>query len=1027
MYAGGRLQALRVIGRTRPPTPPPPLPRPDPAPSSPRPPAVPLAAPPAGCSVQVQSKRGAVGGFAALAKQLVLQERLKAAGETAELPAAPPADSPVQRTEPEEDEELPFEELEERAKAGDAKAQADLGRHYLRLAEQQEEELNSSRAVDWLLQAARQGRKDAAKLLQRCLTHRAKAGITSENEEEVKRLSTESKFERAVRKAAMVMYWKLNPDRKKKVAVSEMLENVEQVNTATGGAALGPVPCPVQHQRKVLETMVSSDTGGYVGVEDFVEITRKFTQSFAPPASLKSSADGCSEEEEEEDEELRRGAHSQPVPGQVSAVMSLRCVGQPGLTIPQCFAVKCVSCGVTERRAELRGPPAESAYRRMLRAGWGVGRSGILDASGRNALSTALDIRSHLLILRFPLKVLMEMKEHLIDWASRAGVQWLSTIIPTQHVNALIFFFIISNLTIDFFAFLIPLLIFYLSFISMVICTLRVFQNSKAWENFRALTSLLTSFEPGLDLEQAETNFGWNNLEPYLYFILSVFFVIFSFPVADKAWIPCSELSTVAIFFTAASYLSLSGMAGGCMRRALVAEVASSVCAMSSLLPERAWLPRLLGRTFATLPLGHWVELRLSAPCLLYMYLFYLFFRMAQLRGFRGTYCVLVPYMVCFMWCELAAVLLRNSTAVGLLRTCVAYFLFLFALPVLALGLAAMLLVQLGKWFLELELTKMLVTLAVCAVPVTLRLWTRFSLSLLDVVRALSHSNLVKLILVWISAVILFCWVYVYRSEGLKVFNSTLTWGQYAEVCGPRAWRDSSVAQTQIFCSHLEGHRVTWTGRFKGVVVAETENGPQAVINLLPVFAGNWLRCLYGEAYPSCEPSNASLTPPAPPHRPPGAPPPTPLQQQEELELCRLKALTKHHCHVKRFDSYRFEVTMGMLPDEGEGRGEAGAQAELRDEPEDIVLRASNEFKLVLLNMHAGRLVEFSTVLEGRLGGRRPVFELRAIHCLNCRSKLMPVGKQYKIEPDWKGAALRAIKFAFDFFFSPFLSARIGV
>ena len=81
----------------------------------------------------------------------------------------------------------------------------------------------------------------------------------------------------------------------------------------------------------------------------------------------------------------------------------------------------------------------------------------------------------------------------------------------------------------------------------MVICTLRVFQvsgelhyrlwpfqtsetvseklltkralslqNSKAWENFRALTDLLSHFEPGIDLEQAETNFGWTHLEPYL-------------------------------------------------------------------------------------------------------------------------------------------------------------------------------------------------------------------------------------------------------------------------------------------------------------------------------------------------------------------------------------------------------------------------------------------------------------------------------------------------------------------------------
>lgn len=50
----------------------------------------------------------------------------------------------------------------------------------------------------------------------------------------MRKLSTESKFEQAVRKAAMMMYWKLNPEKKKKVAVAEMLENVSHVNAVQG-------------------------------------------------------------------------------------------------------------------------------------------------------------------------------------------------------------------------------------------------------------------------------------------------------------------------------------------------------------------------------------------------------------------------------------------------------------------------------------------------------------------------------------------------------------------------------------------------------------------------------------------------------------------------------------------------------------------------------------------------------------------------------------------------------------------------
>lgn len=391
---------------------------------------------------------------------------------------------------------------------------------------------------------------------------------------------------------------------------------------------------------------------------------------------------------------------------------------------------------------------------------------------------------------------------------------------------------------------------------------------------------------------------------------------------------------------------------------------------------------------------------------------------MARTRGFSGTYCFLIPYLVCFMWCEFSAVLLQNSSAVGLIRTCVAYFLFLFALPVLAFGLAAMLFIQLFKWFLDLELTKMIVTLAICAVPVTLRLWTRYSMSILDVFRSFMHWGPVKFILLCISMVILLFSVYVYHAEGQKVYNSTLTWNQYSQACGPPAWEAKGMAQTQLFCSHLHGHRVTWVGQFKYVRIAETENGAQSVINILPVFMGDWLRCLYGETYPKCEPKNvtfANLT--AAEANSSSVFMPMLLRMQEEEELCQIKALAKHSCHVKRFDSYRFEVMVGIVHD---------GSAQTEDAARDLILMASHEFKQVLLNLRPGNMVEFSTKLEGRLGAKAPAFELKAIHCLDYASSTLSGGRQVKIERNWRRTTMRALKFAFDFFFSPFLSANIS-
>ncbi|XP_042571905.1 wolframin, partial [Cyprinus carpio] len=902
--------------------------------------------------------------FLAAAQKVIMQEKIKKAEEEAKAEECDDMD-----------EDLPFEELLEKAEAGDPRAQSRLGKYYLELAEEKDKETNNRTAVEWFLKAAKQGRRDAAKQLQKCWIQNK--GITPENGQEVRRMSSESKFEQAVRRAAMSMYWKLNPDRKKKVAMSEMLENVSQVNTIPGEPAVCGVTPSIQTQRKILETMVSNESSSkYVDVEDFVEMTKKFTEGIACTPTPRTSGEDAKEEEKM----LRK-----------SDVATFEM-----------------------EKNEL----APVTHKRHRKSSWAMSGSGMILATRRSgAMKRALDIKSHFLGLQYPFHVIIEMKELLIDWASRAGVQWLSTIIPTQHVNALIFFFIISNLTIDLFAFIIPLLIFYLSFISMAICTLRVFKSSKGWENFSALTALLTRFEPSLDVEQAESNFGWNNLEQYLYFMISVFFMIFTFPVADKGWIPCSELSTVAIFFTAMSYMSLSTSAAAYARRALIIEVASSLCALTSRLPKEMAMARMLGHVFTTIPLGESLVLELSVPCVLYIYLFYLFFSMARMRGFRGTYCFLVPYLVCFVWCEFSVVLLRNSTTIGLIRTCVAYFLFLFALPVLALGLMAMLLIQMVKWFLELELTKMLVTLAVCAVPVILRLWTRFSLSILNVFRSITQRGPVKLILLCITTVILLCGIYVYNAEGMKVYNSTITWQEYGTLCGPRAWQDRGMAQTQLFCSHLEGHRVTWTGIFRRIRVAENENGAQSVINLLPVFMGDWLRCLYGEVYPKCEPKN-NMSPVA---NVTGVEPVNATMlflQQEEEELCRIKAFAKHQCHVKRFDSYRFEVTVGMPVD---------GVSQLDDPAGDILLMASHEFKQVLLNLDPGSMVEFSTKLEGKLGTKLPAFELKAIHCLDCSSSLVPEGRQVKIERNWRKTMLKAIQFAFDFFFAPFLCARITV
>lgn len=51
-------------------------------------------------------------------------------------------------------------------------------------------------------------------------------------------------------------------------------------------------------------------------------------------------------------------------------------------------------------------------------------------------------------------------------------------------------------------------------------------------------------------------------------------------------------------------------------------------------------------------------------------------------------------------------------------------------------------------------------------------------------------------------------WFYLYRSEGMKVYNSTLTCRSMASCVGRGPRKETNMARTQILCSHLEatGH-----------------------------------------------------------------------------------------------------------------------------------------------------------------------------------------------------------------------------
>uniref|UniRef100_UPI00358FF5EE wolframin-like isoform X2 n=1 Tax=Myxine glutinosa TaxID=7769 RepID=UPI00358FF5EE len=628
-------------------------------------------------------------------------------------------------------------------------------------------------------------------------------------------------------------------------------------------------------------------------------------------------------------------------------------------------------------------------------------------------------------LLSYPYATLIGAKNYLMESASNMGTRWIKAALPLNQINTIVVFFMISTFTTDFLGFIVPLVIFYLSFGAMVVCTLRIVRQGRDWAEFRKLTDVLLRYDPSLDMEEVESSFSWSHLEPYLHFLLATLLAVMAFPITDQSWVPCPELAFLSIILALAGHGAgqVAGVVGLFAHHAVFAQLSSAVLRGldGTLLPESiAWTVKPLVKPLFTVPLTSSIALTFGFPAVLYMYLIYCFFRMASARGFRGIYSQLVPHLVTFVWLEMFTAFLQVVAPVGLVRAASGLFLFFFALPALLIGLFTAAGYAFFHWIIELELTKLGVTLVLCSLPLAIRYWKSNAVKCsADSSKDKTKRYAVWLLLFCFGAIMALCFLNAVRFEGtVQDDNRQLSLLRYSTLCGPEAWQSSSVAQTQEKCAHLEGNRVTWVGRLNTVSIVKTENSLDTFLKLLPSPAANWLRCVYGERYSSCNTE----------------------EQNDGGDLindaaCQMSHLASHDCHVKRLGHYTFKLLLEPL-DSPEAEDAATGVTATGVGQEPIVLWAAlpnasdrfvsllggSEFRQLLLRVENGNLFQVSTVLAGSdLGNYQPAFDLRTIHCLDCPESW--AGPWHKQKYDWYATVQRSIRFAFNFLFAPVLTA----
>ncbi|KAL9983305.1 hypothetical protein ACROYT_G005453 [Oculina patagonica] len=535
-------------------------------------------------------------------------------------------------------------------------------------------------------------------------------------------------------------------------------------------------------------------------------------------------------------------------------------------------------------------------------------------------------------VIKFPQQSLESAKHFILVKISKQGSSFLKSLIPTSQIQMLFLLYIYSHLTADFLWFLVPLVIFYISFLSLVVFSLQMFHGREALRQLKSVSQLMKKFDPRIDGKEAERKFMWKSATPYVMFFIVLLVTVAVLPLCDKHWIPCSEMSLVALFFTVSSFRGLPDKYDDYALYTILLKLLTT--GLRSLENVRGL--GILCQSLISVPLPYGLELEISLPSLLHVLILVLLIIMAGRHSWRGIYKVLIPHLVCLLWWQLFTELFRFTSWSSLLRATVGWVIFVTMLPLLFLFTIGLALAYFLQWFITLEFAlKLAVTALILAVSSAFLYYSKLKIPHGEKLEQKKKPLMIA------AGLVVFCLlapiIYVNFVPSIYGSNRPVSWEEYVETCGSKAREGDRVnlAAVQIKCNEFLGESVNWTGTVAYVKLTSVENRFRSLVTFLPVFLRPTIKCLLGGA----EEGSADRS------------------SEKGLWLSRPKG----PCHLRTFDRYTFSVGVNM----------AGAVSQ---NSEVIQLTVSHRFYHTMITLQKNTQITF----QGRLENGPPYVSVTA-------------------------------------------------
>ncbi|XP_068625529.1 wolframin [Battus philenor] len=538
---------------------------------------------------------------------------------------------------------------------------------------------------------------------------------------------------------------------------------------------------------------------------------------------------------------------------------------------------------------------------------------------------------------------------------------------------------------------LVPLVLYYVSFVAMVICTFKMLLAKRQFIDFRKWSGLFLRYSDGsLQPDESENLFVRNNLYPFIQFFLALFVNLFLYPFIATQWVPFSEFCVLSFCLMFLTLFSFGNNGNPYPDKLALVSFGINVLAKypyeKDTVVHQGW--RFLDLHISNYPsyiLGNSIEFCLNSRVFFSLLIPVILVSMARRSEWQGFFKYTLPHCVTLSWLQMFITCSHGCTTYGLIRGTLALvcsFLFLPLLGVITVTLPIFAFLQyitLSRLFYTISILagfgiSLVITCVLAKSEVTKKFVTPFQLAIgLLTLLYLGNqligdiqddgfpSGLIELIGDDKSSI-----KNLLKNEFMTEYednNYHINWEDYYNQCNTPSWSETNMAATQIKCAVLEGAHVKWEGYISEVKLKSVKNQWNDFASWLPSFLQEYFKCYYGEEYATlCQQT----------------------QRPDLIEGCEfVKSVARQSgktCHLNNLNEYSHEIKLTMEASGG-----------LLKRHADITLTFDHYFTNYTRFLRADDKIRFKGVLLNdqnsyTIGSKDFTIKGYEINCIECKS-----------------------------------------